>query len=668
MKLFNSILITLIILLLSTNSGSAASRKVDLSCLAGNCSLDFQVSIDDLNQNLSQEKANLLCTIDTRPLNISNAPTYRILAYEIDEFTGESIIVSDTKVDFPTYRRNIRDQRILIELTPKTGNRQVYLAVHDSNGSLFTLYRATISSSGQFVANNSLSTSSFSTGTSNLSNNSPGTNEIVPGYICNNDGLDECNVESLLFKKLIFESSRRRRANQTNVINESDGAFRIQIPVQTGKMRRRKIRPAPKFIIDENVNVNLVPETLSSPVLTTNPLRIGLGVDHADLNFDAASDTFSLAINDSSPVLRANRSANAAINSSDLDQAKLNINKDSNQVPIRLQDSNLVSPVINGSFEFTGNGLYFTTNGIRRFILLDDTSPNPPNLNNTPNVIGSLDAQNLNNLPASYFRNASNFNSGTISQDRLPDDIGALQLKNEVTNKNLTLSGAHDIKLISQADTDLTLPITGTLITVSEIVTDNSVGTNEIIDLSVTSIDIKDASIENPKISADLDTSKVTAGTIDPNRLPDRSISEVNNLSTELADKVLKTNIVDNLTSTDTDKPLSASQGKVLKDLLDSKSEYTTLNASLANSELDFTDNHSFLNKTISSDTVFTAMNLEQSHKIILEISGNFNIFFPEYFVTLSGSYDPSKTNYIDLEVINDNPSSPLVYAHIRQE
>ena len=433
-------------------------------------------------------------------------------------------------------------------------------------------------------------------------------------------------------------------------------------------MRRRKIRPAPKFIIDENVNVNLVPETLSSPVLTTNPLRIGLGVDHADLNFDAASDTFSLAINDSSPVLRANRSANAAINSSDLDQAKLNINKDSNQVPIRLQDSNLVSPVINGSFEFTGNGLYFTTNGIRRFILLDDTSPNPPNLNNTPNVIGSLDAQNLNNLPASYFRNASNFNSGTISQDRLPDDIGALQLKNEVTNKNLTLSGAHDIKLISQADTDLTLPITGTLITVSEIVTDNSVGTNEIIDLSVTSIDIKDASIENPKISADLDTSKVTAGTIDPNRLPDRSISEVNNLSTELADKVLKTNIVDNLTSTDTDKPLSANQGKVLKDLLDSKSEYTTLNASLANSELDFTDNHSFLNKTISSDTVFTAMNLEQSHKIILEISGNFNIFFPEYFVTLSGSYDPSKTNYIDLEVINDNPSSPLVYAHIRQE
>ena len=43
--------------------------------------------------------------------------------------------------------------------------------------------------------------------------------------------------------------------------------------------------------------------------------------------------------------------------------------------------------------------------------------------------------------------------------------------------------------------------------------------------------------------------------------------------------KVNKTDIKDNLTSTDTDKPLSANQGRVLKGLLDTKANTTTLNS-----------------------------------------------------------------------------------------
>ena len=606
---------------------------MDLECLAGNCDLDFQISLNDLNLNLNNERPNVLCVIDTRPLNVSNAASYRILAYELDS-SGNSIINSDTKIDFPTYRRNIRDQRIRVELIPRLGNREIYLAVHDSTGSLHTLYRATIASSGNFVANNDLSTSSFSTGLSNSSTSTLNSNEIVPGYRCTNAGLDDCNIESLLFKRLTFESSRRRRANQTNLIKDADGAYRIQIPVQPGKFRARQKRPAPRFVVLEDLNVNLVPETLTSPLLTTNPLRIGLGNDHADLAFSEASDEFTLAINDATPILRADRSGNVSLSpdsSSGLNDAKFTA--EANQKPpIRLQESNLTPSPLEGAFEFTGNGLYFTADGVRRFILLDPSTPNPSSQSPTVNVIGSLDAQNLNNLPPSHFTNASNFSTGTIPEDRLPEDIGATLLKNEVTNKTLSMAGAHNVNFISQANTDITLPTSGTLITLSEIITDNSVGTNEIIDLSVTGNDIKDNELTDDKFNNDLDTSKVTTGTINSARLPDRAISEINNLTTELGDKIEKTDIVDNLTSTDIDKPLSAQQGKILKDLIDAKEDFTTLNSTLITEILDFTDNHSYLTKTLTSNTAFSAVNLEQSHKVLLEVTGNFNLYFPDYF------------------------------------
>ena len=299
MNIIITTLITFITLALTSAPSYANSPKVDLECVAGNCTLDFQISSNDLNLNLNNERPNVLCVIDTRPLNVSNSASYRILAYEVDS-SGNTIINSDTKVDFPTYRRNIRDQRIRIELVPRLGNREIYLAVHDSTGSLYTLYRARIASSGSFVANNTLSTSSFNTGLSTASNSTLNSSEIVPGYRCTNAGLDDCNIESLLFKRLTFESSRRRRANQTNLIKDPDGAYRVQIPVQPGKFRAKQIRPAPRFVVLEDLNINLVPETLSSPLLTTNPLRIGLGNEHADLAFNASTDEFTLAIDDSS--------------------------------------------------------------------------------------------------------------------------------------------------------------------------------------------------------------------------------------------------------------------------------------------------------------------------------------------------------------------------------
>ena len=78
-----------------------------------------------------------------------------------------------------------------------------------------------------------------------------------------------------------------------------------------------------------------------------------------------------------------------------------------------------------------------------------------------------------------------------------------------------------------------------------------------------------------------IEGTKVLLGTTDINMGDYYTISQTDakfvlktdfdSLKTEIDKKVNKTDIVDNLTSTDTDKPLSANQGKVLKDEVDLK-------------------------------------------------------------------------------------------------
>ena len=665
LKRTDAVLIVLIILLLSLSLKpvSAANPKTDLECLAGNCGINLKISVEDINQSLSEEAPHILCTLDTRPLKVNNSPTYRILAYEI--VSSQNRIIADTKIDFPVYKANIRDQKVILRLIPKNGNRQLYIAVHDSSGSLATLYRANLNSSGQFSANSTLTSSSFVSGTSLLSDTiSTTATEIIPGYRCNDSGLNDCNVEALFFKKLVFESDRRRKANQTYVVNESDGAFKIQIPVQPGKDREKIKRPAPKFVVDNDITVTTVPETLSSPLLTTNTLRIGLNPDHADLTYKAATDEFTIQVNDVTPILRAKKSGEVGIKTSSSSLSQLDIGA-SNIPQVALKDANLAPTLMNGAFEFTGTGLYFTSGGVRRFILLDPTNPNAPSTAPTANLVGSLDANLLDNKSPVFFTNVSNINAGTLSQARLPADIGAIFLKNELSNKNLVMQGSHNITLTSQNNSEYILPISGTLATTDDLLPNNSVTTSNIINGTIQGIDIANNTLDDTKIAPDLSATKVTSGVINKNRLPNRDIVNINNLTTVLGGKLVKFDIANNLISTNVDKPLSANQGKVLKDLLDSKTQFTTDKQILGGVNLDFTINQSFLTKVMTANTTFTASNLKQGNRILLELSGNFNIILPSYFQTLTGAYDGTKINLIELEVINDSLTTPLVYVRI---
>lgn len=90
--------------------------------------------------------------------------------------------------------------------------------------------------------------------------------------------------------------------------------------------------------------------------------------------------------------------------------------------------------------------------------------------------------------------------------------------------------------------------------------------------------------------------------------------SIVNAINELKSDKVNKTDIVDNLTSTDTDKPLSANQGKVLKDKVDTKAN---------NSEVvKKTDVNTSLTSTPSTGKVYDANTI---NKIINTLNYNYN-------------------------------------------
>lgn len=80
-------------------------------------------------------------------------------------------------------------------------------------------------------------------------------------------------------------------------------------------------------------------------------------------------------------------------------------------------------------------------------------------------------------------------------------------------------------------------------------------------------------------------------------------------LKSELNKKVNTTDIKNNLTSTDTDKPLSALQGKTLKDLLDSINTSSIPVGSIVATFKDTPDtNYIFLNRQILNKTTYSAL------------------------------------------------------------
>ena len=145
------------------------------------------------------------------------------------------------------------------------------------------------------------------------------------------------------------------------------------------------------------------------------------------------------------------------------------------------------------------------------------------------------------------------------------------------------MRGGHNVTLTSQTDALLNLPLapTGTLATLADLAVvlgPNTVSTTQILDENLLAEDFSNQAVNNSKILS-LDASDISTGIISPARLPNQEISNVNNLSFSLADKIESTDVVNDLLSFSTDKALSANQGRILKNQIDALPQgFNTIN------------------------------------------------------------------------------------------
>ena len=105
------------------------------------------------------------------------------------------------------------------------------------------------------------------------------------------------------------------------------------------------------------------------------------------------------------------------------------------------------------------------------------------------------------------------------------------------------MQGSHNITLTSQNNSEYILPISGTLATTDDLLPNNSVTTSNIINGTIQGIDIANNTLDDTKIAADLSATKVTSGVINKNKLPNRDIVNINNLTTVLGGKLVKFDI-----------------------------------------------------------------------------------------------------------------------------
>ena len=499
-------------------------------------------------------------------------------------------------------------------------------------------------------------------------------NSALDTRVCADDSFNDCNLDELFFHNFAVEASTIQDPRKTSLLRDEDGTIRLRVPVSGFRRKRaRRISSVKKETLlsandpaisqDPNL-VNNQPVSVSQ----VDELNIGSST-FANFSIDDINQELELDINNSRNSLVFNRDSIGFDPNSPQATVDLERGTKTDIPSILVNGSPLSNPPKNGTFEFNNGDLYFTANGVRELILLDPNNQfaGPGStVNLKANLAGNANTLGGNN--SNFYLDASNLNAGIIDVSHLPNVNPIERLYNDSRNHSMVLAGADNIILTSQADVNLTLPSTGTLATTNDlpiVVPVNSVNSTTIVDNNLLNEDFANNSISADKLD-DLDASVITSGIVDPLRLPNRDINEINNLNSELDDKLEVIDIEDNLISTSTNTALSANQGRVLKNLIDALiGGFGTINTNLIGTDIDFTEFHSVYSKTLSQNENFTASNLTQGHKAFLILDGEYTINFPSYFNLLEGAYNPEAINIVQLDIINDQVSSELVHMKI---
>ena len=679
-RVLSKISFLLILILFSIiNMTKVSASYIAAECLSGECSLGLQLNDNDLSKVFPESYPGYRIRLNTEPLLVqgSQSEHFKILVYTKNSSSSEVISTHSIAISPKAAKR--KNVVLILDIPQFLGTKIFWMDIYKTNGSLSSTYRVTLNGYGTLSANKQAGSAAiYGQSLSSLISPQLGVsfpNSVLNSTSCPDNKFNDCNLQELFFHKFSVESSTVQDPNKTSVLKETDGTIKLRIPVVASrKSRQERLSSSLRdtFIGADNPNVVQDPNLVNNqPVTLTQVDELNLGSSSlTNFAIDEVNNELELTVSNSALplVLRSNT---VSFNGK---EPKATLDLDTDEIgttpSMRFSSSPLITPVRNGSFEFDNNNLYFTANGQREFIM-QSTAAQFSQAANVANVKALLaaNADTLQSKDSLFFQNASNFDTGTINASLLPPNLQIERLFNENINNSLTMKGGHNVTLTSQADALLSLPLTptGTLATLADLAVllgPNTVSTTHILDENLLAEDFSNQAITDSKILS-LDASDITTGIISPARLPNQEISNVNNLSVSLADKIESTDVVNDLLSFSTDKTLSANQGIILKNQIDALPQnFDTVNQNLTTNVIDFTKYHSVFKKTVGPATNFTATNLVQGHKAYLVLQGD-TPSFPSYFNLIEGSYNQDTVNVVSLEVLNSTPANQRVNMKI---
>ncbi len=666
------------------------AKFVPLECISGSCNLDAQIDDIDLIKVFPRTFPGVRFRLDIGSLRDSNNPsnTFRVIMYEKESENDPVKVLTSTNIRFPNKSRNFDNFAILMQFRPFSGQRQMFLDVYSSAGQLNSSYKFTLIATGSFVPNQSRSKGALF-----------GTDATVgttTSLNCATSQFDDCNLDNLFFNKVIFESDTVIDTNYSLTKKDNDDAIRVRIPIAASRL------PRPFFgstvVTPTFVNTGFPDSPNPNPGNTNTQIdnvtavnRLNLGqpeVNSFYINGNGKLESQFQLTGTTPLIFTENGLGN---NPATLIEAGAN-NLPEDSVPaLALNQGVLATTPVDGSVEFDGTNLYFTSGGERKFIILDENNQNGGTSTTVPTVDASVpnsdDAAALGGNQPAFFTSADNFNAGTLDSARLPAGYGEnidILLNGGSTSNGLTLAGANNIEMTangSDAKT-YTLPTTGKLATdaLIPIANINQVTSVQIQDDNLLAVDFADNSVTNNNLLS-VNPEQITEGTFDASLLPARGIDNVIGLADALNSKLARSEVINNLTTQTTNEALSANQGRILFEKIKNLNDpFNSQFVDLAAGELtlNFDSYHNTFVKSLTAQDDTTAgqaedqqvslnlQNLQLGHRLILVVDANsYNLQLPDFVKVVSGIFDPESNNVIEFEVTDESSTNPEVVAKI---
>ena len=348
-----SILVNLVLAVICVTSmpwaRSVKAEFAPLECVSGNCQIITQVQDTDLLKTFPASNTKVRLRLDTRNLLQANSTqeTFSYRAYEING-SGQKEIISKTYVKFPTKAKNTKDYQVDLDIKPFIGTKKIYVEWFTSNDELALTNSFNVKATGSYANNQAESL--------NIGGSSVDKDAMIDFFVNN----------------VKWTANTRGDAKAISVVPDQDtGTVEVNIPIIPSGVRAPLKR--------RKVSYN---ETGTGSGTGSTPVTTGGNASMDDADFPLILENGNIMALTSSqdpsvPVLVITSNRRIGIND-DTPLATLDIapGNNANALPImRFGATPLVSAPVNGAFEYdTAGDLYFTSNGVRKYFVLNPNS------------------------------------------------------------------------------------------------------------------------------------------------------------------------------------------------------------------------------------------------------------------------------------------------------